>query len=365
MSCARPILLLVSFICHPLSINFAAAALRTMSEIKQIWRPISGRLTERAWQLLFTSASNRRIALRHLFQRHMAPNALAFITFDDHSFFVDPRDQMIAFRLLSGHSWQRAEFDAAIIATEAADVLKPGKWFVDVGANIGTQTVYAMRSGRFCGAVAIEPEPHNLDLLRRNIAVNGLTEKVHIVAAAASNSNATATLTRDRQNFGAHSIKANWSDTPGTAVTVETRTIDTVLAQLGIASSDIGLAWIDVEGHEVEALRGMELLRRAHVPIVSEVSMAADIDELRALLASDYTSVQQLQPKSPVKKRTDSEHSHGVNGSGSAAVNTSRPHDRCATGRPDAGSDIANFDFGVRQADVLIYYAAARANAAA
>jgi FkbM family methyltransferase len=322
-----------------------------MSEIKQIWRPIGGRLTERMWELLFTSAGNRRIALRHLFERHMAPNALAFITFDDHSFFVDPRDQMIAFRLLSGHSWQRAEFDAAIMATEAADVLKPGKWFVDVGANIGTQTIYAMRSGRFCGDIAIEPEPHNLDLLRRNVAINGLTDKVHIVAAAASNRNSTATLTRDRQNYGAHSIKPNWSDTPGTAVTVETRTIDDILARLGIASADVGLAWIDVEGHEVEALRGMQQLRRAHVPIVSEVSMSADIDELRALLTADYTSVQHLQPKSQDQKRAV----RGQDG----ALDASPPRSakkRRAADRAEPESDIALFEFGARQTDVLIYY---------
>jgi FkbM family methyltransferase len=334
-----------------------------MSEIKQIWRPISGRLTERAWQLLFTSASNRRIALRHLFHRHMAPNALAFITFDDHSFFVDPRDQMIAFRLLSGHSWQRAEFDAAIMATEAADVLKPGKWFVDVGANIGTQTVYAMRSGRFCGAIAIEPEPHNLDLLRRNIAINGLSDTVHIVAAAASDRNATATLTRDRQNFGAHSIKPNWSDTPGTAVTVETRSLDSVIAQLGIAASDIGLVWIDVEGHEVDALRGMEQLRRTRVPIVSEVSSTADVEALRALLAPDYTSAQQLQPKPAVAEHSDVAGSHAVNGSGSVPVGSGRPQRRSAANRTDAGIDIATFEFGARQTDVLIYHTASHASA--
>ena len=304
-----------------------------MSEFKQIWRPISARLTDRLWALLFASANNRRTALRRLFDRHMDPKALAFIDFGDHSFFVDPRDQMIAFKLLSGHSWQRADIEAAIAATLANGVLQPGKWFIDVGANIGTQTVYAMRSGKFCGVIAVEPEPHNLDLLRRNVAINGLSDKVHVVAAAASDGNSKATLTRDRQNFGAHSIRPNWSGTPGTDVTVDTRTIDDILAALDIAPEDVGLVWIDVEGHEIEALRGMKRLRSAQVPIVSEVSMAnhtaTEVDTLRTLLSENYTSAQHLQ--APNRAANPSLQSGGTS------------------------KLISEFEFGARQTDVLIF----------
>jgi FkbM family methyltransferase len=309
---------------------------RSMGDIKNIVRPISNRLTERLWALLFASANNRRTALRRLFNLHMAPNALAFVTFDDHSLFVDPRDQMIAFRLLSGHSWQRAEFETAVAATEAVGALKSGKWFVDCGANIGTQTIYAMRSGKFCGAVAIEPEPHNLDLLKRNLAINGLSDQVHVVAAAASRQSGSATLVRDRNNFGAHSIEPNWSNTPGSTLTVETRSIDSIMASFNIAPEDVGLVWIDVEGHEIEALHGMQHLRNAKVPIVSEVSLNSqgpgEIDVLRALLLQDYTSAQHLHSlveDSNRSKKTE--------------IATSR--------------SIADFEFGARQTDVLIFNA--------
>jgi FkbM family methyltransferase len=305
-----------------------------MSEFKQIWRQTSTRLTNKLWTLLFYSANNRRMALRRLFDRHMAPNALAFVAFEDHAFFVDPRDQMIAFRLLSGESWQRQEFETALAATQAVGALQLGKWFVDVGANIGTQTVYAMRSGKFCGVIAVEPEPHNLELLRRNLAYNGLSDKVHVVAAAASSSNANATLVRDRQNFGAHSIVPNWSDTPGTSVTVATRTIDDTRKSLNIAAADVGLVWIDVEGHEIEALRGMQSLRAAKVPIVSEVSTLnqspAKVEVLRKLLAEDYTTAQHL-------------HSLETDGGGPGNHSSTATH------------HIGDFEFGSRQTDVLIF----------
>jgi FkbM family methyltransferase len=324
--------------------------LMIMSEFKRLWRPIGASMRERLWTLLLASAGSRRTALRSLFERHMAPNALGYIEFDDHAFFVDPRDQIISFRLLTGHSWQREEFTAALQATQAAGVLQPGKWFLDIGANIGTQTVYAMRSGLFCGVIAMEPEPHNLDLLRRNVAVNGLSDKVHVVGAAASSANDRASLTRDRQNFGAHSIQPDWSGTPGAAVAVATRTVDEVLASLNLTPADVGLIWIDVEGHEIAAMQGMRGLRAAQVPIVSEISMTqhgpGDVATLRAMLAEDYTSVRHLQPRDA--------HGRVL----TADVVPATVPQGVPQGVPDTEPEsVAEFQFGARQTDVLIFNA--------
>jgi FkbM family methyltransferase len=318
----------------------------SVSDIKQIWRPIGARLNERLWTLLFASVKNRRTALRRLFDQHMDANALAFVTFDDHALFVDPRDHMIAFRLLSGQSWQREEFETAVATTQAVGALRPGKWFIDVGANIGTQTIYAMRTGQFCGAIAIEPEPHNLELLRRNLAFNGLADQVHVIAAAASSQNAQATLVRDRQNFGAHSLEPNWSATPGTAVTVVTHTIDHILASLNIAPEDVGLVWIDVEGHEIETLRGMQISRAAHVPIVSEISLGSqspeNVEILRAMLTPDYTRVQHLKSPSGRARKVQPNNSQFNQGQ---------------LNKAGASNSIAEFEFAARQTDVLIFNA--------
>lgn len=55
----------------------------------------------------------------------------------------------------------------------------------DVGANIGLYTVYAAKK-RNCRIWAFEPSVFNLELLARNIFVNGLTEQVCIVPVALS-----------------------------------------------------------------------------------------------------------------------------------------------------------------------------------
>lgn len=55
----------------------------------------------------------------------------------------------------------------------------------DVGANIGLYSVYAAKK-RNCRIWAFEPSVFNLELLARNISVNGLTEQVCIVPMALS-----------------------------------------------------------------------------------------------------------------------------------------------------------------------------------
>jgi FkbM family methyltransferase len=301
-----------------------------MGTVKDTIRASKTRLFEALSERMMRSGHFRRTLLRALFLRHVSPQALAYVSFADHVLVVDPRDHMIAFRLVSGLPWQRDEFDRALAIATRDKALKPGGWFIDVGANVGTQTLYALLSGQFCGAVAIEPDPHNASLLRRNIKLNGFADRVHVIEAAASSRTGTAVLTRDAENFGGHAIEPLLPHRPGAKLTVETRTVDAILTSLGIAARDIGLALIDVEGHEIETLKGMASVRQQGAPIVVEVTAKlhgeAGIAALRSMLVTDYGQVAHLR--------------------GDQAQ------------APDAAArQLATFDFGQRQTDVLVYNA--------
>lgn len=50
---------------------------------------------------------------------------------------------------------------------------------VDLGANIGAFSLYAAASTERSVVYAYEPEPRNFDLLRRNIRLNGLEQRIH------------------------------------------------------------------------------------------------------------------------------------------------------------------------------------------
>ncbi len=51
-----------------------------------------------------------------------------------------------------------------------------GGCLLEIGANIGTHTVYFAVTGRFGRIVSVEPDPRNLSFLRKNVALNGITE---------------------------------------------------------------------------------------------------------------------------------------------------------------------------------------------
>lgn len=143
--------------------------------------------------------------------------------------------------------------------------LARGGLFVDVGAHIGNHSVYVAKTG--AKVVAIEPHPDTFEILERNVASNGLT--VDLVNAACGASSAQA------------SIELNDPANTGSAViTVGGGTIRVVtLDSLGLAPSVVK---IDVEGHELEVLKGAEQTLIAHRPAVIVEHHSGPIDEVFA-----------------------------------------------------------------------------------
>lgn len=219
----------------------------------------------------------RRMALNRIFANHAAEGILCLVPFADHKVFVDPRDDRVAYTVLSGRPWQRGHLDRALEVADQAGRLTPGGVFVDVGANIGLVTLYAMLSGRFARAIAIEPDPWNRAILQKNIEINGLADRVMVVAKAASDQSGTMTLHRDAKNLGAHSLEPGFSMSPmDEKQTVPVAPLDTILEEIGVEPAAVGFVKIDVEGHEFAALAGMPGLLAARPPIMIEVTFDAD-----------------------------------------------------------------------------------------
>ena len=233
-------------------------------------------------------ARMRRLAMNKLFAQFFAPGTLCCIPFPDHSIFVDPRDDRIAYTLLTGRHWHRDELDATIKLARANNRLRDGGVFVDIGANIGTITLYALLSGSFDRAIAVEPDPGNRGILERNLAVNGLTDKVTVIAAAASSAPGEMTLHRDAKNLGAHSLEAGFVMTPGEPAKVRVDTLDNLITEAGFDAAAVSLVKIDVEGHEHDVVQGMTGLLQSGPVVMLEATFDVTTE---AMALSDRKSL--------------------------------------------------------------------------
>jgi FkbM family methyltransferase len=117
--------------------------------------------------------------------------------------------------------------------------LRDGGLFVDVGANVGSYTIWAAELG--AEVIAVEPAADTFGLLSENIALNGY--QVRAVQAAAGSQCGTARFTS-----GLDAVNRLAVDGP--AVT-ELVTVDSLVGDRRVHGMKV-----DVEGFEIDVLRG-------------------------------------------------------------------------------------------------------------
>jgi FkbM family methyltransferase len=140
--------------------------------------------------------------------------------------------------------WHRPRFYDKNERKLFCDAIEPGCVVLDVGANLGIYTLLAAKRG--ARVFAIEADPRNVEKLRRHVLLNGFEDRVTIFPIAAGDHEGTVTLFRAAGNSG-HSNLFDGTD----PVRVPCRTIDS----LGLPPIDI--CKIDIEGNELNALKGM------------------------------------------------------------------------------------------------------------
>lgn len=136
-----------------------------------------------------------------------------------------------------------------------------GMLVVDVGAYIGYFTLLAARRAGSRGAVfSFEPHPANFELLRRNIAQNGFSDRVTPVQKALGAANGTRALVSRRANPSESGFRP-YEDKSDEIL------VDCVTGDAFLAGRTVDVVKLDVEGSEIEVLLGMrQLLRAARAP---------------------------------------------------------------------------------------------------
>jgi len=135
--------------------------------------------------------------------------------------------------------------------------MKPGMTVLDIGANIG---YYAMMERGLVGPdgriIAVEPSPQNVELLRRNIELNG-AENISVFECAVSDASSKRTFfLSEKSNLNTfHPGTATGTMTGMTPIEVETLSVEDLLSRAGVDKVDY--VRMDVEGHEVEVINGL------------------------------------------------------------------------------------------------------------
>ena len=142
--------------------------------------------------------------------------------------------------------------------------LRPGSRALDLGANVG---YFTCRMSRFVGprgnVTALEPDPENLSLLRKNVSENHL-QNVTVVPKAVSDASGELTLFTS----GAHSSSGFDAVRGGAARPVPVVTLDDLFHD---APPKVDLIKMDIIGSEAKALVGMRklLFANPHIKILS------------------------------------------------------------------------------------------------
>ncbi len=147
------------------------------------------------------------------------------------------------------------------------DFLKSGSIFLDIGANIGLMSTIASKIVGEKGRVyAVEANPKTITVLQHNLALNQC-ENVELIPLALSNEKGTAVIYENWQvNRGGASLISQ-GDTEG--LPINTERLDALFAP----DSPIHLVKIDVEGFELEVLKGGKDWFTAQQPVfIIEVS---------------------------------------------------------------------------------------------
>ncbi|MEC9367965.1 MAG: FkbM family methyltransferase [Pseudomonadota bacterium] len=158
-------------------------------------------------------------------------------------------------------------------------LLRPGDLFVDVGANIGSYTVLASAVVG-ADAIAFEPDPETMAALKKNVAINGIEDRVTTVEAAVGREPGKTRFTvgLDTVNHVAHEEDADTRE-------VEVTTLDHVLD-----GRDPVMIKLDVEGFEADVIAGSARTLQKE----SLVAVATECDEgdvIRPLMDAGFARV--------------------------------------------------------------------------
>lgn len=211
----------------------------------------------------------------HLFRKALfraaarAPAMLLHCNAGGEEYLVDSRDKVISQSLFVTGSYDFEKFELAIRLLKQFGSIGDDIHLIDIGSNVGSVCIPAVNRGTVKSATAIEPNPNNCRLLRVNIALNGLCDKVSVIECALGNgSSSYLEMELADANSGDHRIRTSSDVGPmgehqRRTISVSCRTLD----ELGALDPSVApFIWMDVQGYEGFVLEGARAWLQSRTP---------------------------------------------------------------------------------------------------
>lgn len=213
------------------------------------------------------------------FSRFVSPNPT---NIEAHVMFYPPGDTSLISQLRLGI------FEPEVKKT-IIQLLRPGMTMIDAGANIGYFTLLAARAVGPQGHVyAFEPVPSTVELLKKNVEVNGYSDRVTVMPKAITDKGSQVRIfwndgdSTSSNMFGIGREK-NFVETEGVS-------LDEFFSNQGWPP--IHVIKMDLEGAEKLALDGMRGLSHKNpgLKLIVEVNLVCSVEELTdALFACGFS----------------------------------------------------------------------------
>jgi len=200
--------------------------------------------------------------LKHVYHRWFLelrlPNEDLILSWDSQKILVkNPRHSVIGRDIFFKGTWEPQ-------ATRyISPRIMPGMTVLDIGAGIGYYTLlFAKRVGIQGRVIAFEPIPSVREKLEYNVRLNGYTN-VTVCDFALFSSHGSAIL---EAPFFIMQVDPTHSANEGRGIKIQTKIFDECVERLRIQRID--LVKIDVEGAELDVLRGMQQSLIEHHPVL-------------------------------------------------------------------------------------------------
>jgi FkbM family methyltransferase len=166
-------------------------------------------------------------------------------------------------------------------AAEARDLgVRPGDTVVDCGAHVGVFVRMSLRKGA-ARVIAIEPDPVNLECLRRNFRTEIESGKVVLYPKGVWDKVDRLTFDLSPENSGMNSVAVARGQN---RIQIDVTTLDNIVKELRVDKVDF--VKMDIEGAERNALAGAAGLLRAQRPrlMLDSYHRPDDMPVFRSLL---------------------------------------------------------------------------------